>query len=84
MKQPFDLDEHKALGAELAAIRDRLQKIGIEVANRYGVSSPLGRKAARLEDGIDGVRSALDSQAVKDLRDEFDVHLYYPDAKRPE
>jgi hypothetical protein len=78
-RRPFTKAEHRAVGRELAEIRSRLQTIGIEIANRYGVTKPTDRKALAMADLLDTVRSRMDDEACRDLGSEFDTKLYYPD-----
>lgn len=77
-RNPMTLDEHRRLGAELHAIRNRLQRIGIDLANRYGKTRPLGRRAVRMSDAVDAVRAKLDGQLHRDHARDFDTHVYYP------
>ena len=59
-KPGLTLDEHRALGAELQAIRDRLVKITVITGNSY--PAKVGRCASRAVETIDKLRSELDNR----------------------
>lgn len=85
VKNPLSLDEHKALGAELAAIRSRLQTIGGALANRFGVSSRIGKRAVRMTVVLNDLRYDLDSvasEAYSDLPNETIQAMYFPSGDR--
>jgi len=67
-KPPMTVDEHEALGRELYRIRNRLQRIGVDLAERYGKSNLIGRLALEMHRAIDPVRIAVDSRFAREPR----------------
>lgn len=82
-RRPYTLEEHQQVGADLAAMRNRLQKIGIDIANRYGKTKRVGRTALRMLEALDSVRCQMDSEACRDLGAKFNTRLYYPGEDLP-
>ena len=75
-KPGFTLQEHKKLGPELLAMRDRLGEITVLVSRAYPfkLSDPL-HKAINI---IDKLRSDLDSKvAEENIGNEDALNIYY-------
>lgn len=76
--QPMTLVEHRELGGALVTIRGTLMRTSAELAGRYGEASKAGRASDRALRAVDGMRSAMDEQFVRDLPAAFDATVYYP------
>lgn len=79
--EPLSLAEHRKIGAELHAIQHRLTQIGVDLANRLGKASRVGRRAFQLGHVLTQVRSELDDILSRDFPDDFDTRVYYPGAE---
>ncbi len=78
-KPGLTLNEHRRLGLELAAIRDRLVEIGVLIANRHLNNSRVAHAAGRMTREIDAVRSLLDSEVFEEYEGAGLAKVYYPD-----
>jgi hypothetical protein len=78
-KPGLDITRHQEIGLELARIRDRLNTLGVEIANAYPKSSRLSRLALAMPDSVDKARSALDNQVCAEHpADPANTYVYYP------
>jgi len=78
-KPPLSIDEHRAIGLELFHLRNRIQTLMIDVANRYHKTSRTSRTAMKACKAMDSLRCQMDWQAGVDLNEqEFTPKLYYP------
>jgi hypothetical protein len=59
-KKRLILDDHRKLGSELKAMRDRLQAITVRLGGAYSLSDRIVITADRTWREIDELRSALD------------------------
>jgi hypothetical protein len=75
--KPLTPDEHRALGLELAATRDRLVQVGVRIANAFRKDSSVTRFALKFTVYIDRVRALLDAEVG-------DPSIYYPDPEERE
>ena len=80
-KKGVTLAEHKAIGAELRAMSERLTKIGTQVANAYSVSSRHGGYSIRAMDkavkGVSSARCWLEECLFDDHPKEAETDVYY-------
>ena len=76
--QPMTLVEHRELGGALVTIRGTLMRATAELTDQYGASSKTGRTSDRALRAVDGLRSTLHEQFVRDLPAAFDATVYYP------
>jgi len=65
-RTPLTQEEHQQLGAELKAIRSRLQEIWTDLSTRYGRGKQTYRYSARAVDALDHLRCELDSIVFQD------------------
>lgn len=76
-------DEHSALGEELAAMRDRLVKITVQLSHSY--PQVIADLAARAQADIDSLRSKLDDRVFQEfpgLGTKGNISVYYPERNR--
>jgi hypothetical protein len=80
-KPGLTLEEHKAIGAELKAMSERLAKLSVQVTTAYSVSSRHGgysisgiHKAAK---GVDSARCWLEECLFDDCPADADTSIYY-------
>jgi hypothetical protein len=81
MKKPgLDLDRHRKLGPELAAVRGYLLHLSVEIANAYPRNTGAVRHAEKVAHYVDELRSALEDEmfgAYPELRNGA-IRVYYP------
>jgi uncharacterized protein YozE (UPF0346 family) len=77
-KPGLTVDEHKALGAELHAMRTRLMHLYVESTHKYPKNSPVARHLAGSFNRLDQARSALDDCLAREHPADFDTRTYYP------
>lgn len=76
-------DEHTTLGEELAAIRDRLGSIAVQLSPAY--PNRIAGLALKARATVDKLRSELDSRVFEEypgLSTKGNIGVYYPDRKR--
>lgn len=64
-KPGLSIGRHGEIGAELAAIRDRLTTLAVEIANAYPKASKAPRLALRVTDPLDRLRSELEGEMFR-------------------
>lgn len=82
-KPGVSAERHQELGAELAAIHDRLLVLGVEIQNAYPRSSAAAREAAKMESALFRVRTALESEMCRaGQAPAFSGSPYFPHDRR--
>lgn len=78
-KTPLTLDQHKALGSELKAMRDRLLEISLQFDGARSGATPARHARLAMAD-VDRLRSALDNILLRDGGPDFNelINVYYP------
>lgn len=71
-------EQHKTLGAELAAMRNRLVSIDVMISNAYPLASKPVHAAHRSYAAIDELRSMMDDVLFKDYPEWAKPTVYYP------
>jgi hypothetical protein len=82
-KPGLTLDEHTELGAELAAMRERLGKITVQLSHAY--PNPVAGLAVRAQADLDRLRSKLDEMVFREhpgLSTKSNSKVYYPGRSR--
>lgn len=82
-KPGLSRDDHSTLGEELAAIRDRLGAIAVQLSQAY--PNTVANLAVRAQGEVDRLRSELDSlvfQEYPKLSTKGNVSVYYPERNR--
>ncbi len=79
-KQPLTLDQHQAIGVDLACIRDRLTAIVGDLSGRY-TAGTLDHALASVRK-VDTLRIRLDVQAQEDVGDRYRSTIYYPNPEQ--
>jgi hypothetical protein len=84
-KPGLSLEQHKELGLELAAMRDRLVEIQTLLGNLYpirGAASQAKRRIRRATNELDEARGELDSLVFREHPREAEPAIYYPARRR--
>lgn len=71
-------EEHRELGRRLHATDVAAGRDFVDLANRYGTSTKLARRARRVMNDLSELRSELDSQLCREHPDDFAPEVYYP------
>jgi|GEM_PF-4818004 len=77
-KDRLSLDEHKAIAAQLFAIRNQLLDISLRINNAYPFASKQATASNQAVHFVDDLRNHMDSALAKDFPDDFDGKIYYP------
>lgn len=79
-KTGLPLERHQELGPELAAIRDRLLHLSVEIGNSYPKHSRIFRLTERITDVLDSLRSDLEEAMFRENHDHpsLSTQVYYP------
>jgi hypothetical protein len=80
-KKNLIIDDHRRLGAELKAMRDRLVEITVRLGGAYGLSDRIVITADRTWREIDELRSALDNEILTNyptMPGSVLMTIYYP------
>lgn len=84
-KKGFTLEQHKAIGKELHAMRELLMAIEVSISHAYQL--PMTRRIDRALNQIDQARSDLDDCLCKEQREHIEqeeidgrklTYVYYP------
>jgi hypothetical protein len=78
MKPRLTAQRHQEIGAELYEIRNRLLKLGIEVANSYPKNGKFARYMLRMHFAVDTARAWGDAESCREYPDTWETHWYYP------
>jgi hypothetical protein len=80
MKRKMGLspDQHRQLAGELLAMRDKIQKIHMQICNSYGVSKKICKSASRLKNDLSTFISDIDNAFFEDLGPDAPGSPYYP------
>jgi hypothetical protein len=84
-KRRMILDDHRRLGAELKAMRDRLVEITVQLGSAYAVSDRIVVVAERSWREIDELRAALDNDVFTNyptMSGSVLKKIYYPGDER--
>ena len=76
-KPGLTLDEHRAMGRRLKALRDELVNVSIEIGHFYALGSKVGRTAPLIAEQIGKLRSALDDACAAEHPEGFEPSIYY-------
>lgn len=89
-KPPLTRAEHEALGKELQTMFLRIQKLSLDLGERYGVSKKPYLQTKKVHRALMELRSVMDDVVAGDCRAEglklSDLelnHLYYPGSEQP-
>jgi len=64
--KPLDIEKHRSLGRWLKKIRQELKSFQKELREQYGKSKKVMRSLDKIEQDIDMLRCALDSEIFKE------------------
>lgn len=80
-KNPLTLEQHRALGLELARTHDRLVKLSVDLANRYGKNGKIKTRAMAAHEQLSQLRSLLEEELLTEhpeLERVEGLEVYYP------
>jgi hypothetical protein len=80
-KKSMPLEWHFSAGKELKEIRDRLQKIFMDISPNYPKSGRLAAKSLRSIECVDSLRATLDGRLSVEHHSDFNTQVYYPGNK---
>jgi len=70
----IEAEDHQRIGRTLYQVQQALGRLDLP----YPKTGKVGQAHRRAIDAIRRLRCELDSQAARDLGDEFDTRMYYP------
>ncbi|MEV6165724.1 hypothetical protein AB0L71_28190 [Streptomyces sp. NPDC052052] len=88
-KKRLTVEEHTQLGRHLAAMRDELTTLQVQLGHAYPLTGPEAGPARNLEKAtkaLDEARSSLENFLFREHPDQATTHIYYPapeDRARP-